>query len=117
MTITYTWSIVDMKTKNETIDGVTYENAVIKTYWIKKGTDENGNVGMYSGVTRFAYRGEGTFIPYEDLTEEIVLGWIQAVVEGYSYRVDEEIHKQINERANRISELGLPWASAPEPTT
>ena len=56
------------------------------------------------------------FIPYADLTEEIVLGWIQDVVVGsYEEHVNEQIQKQIDEMANPITDPGLPWAPEPEP--
>jgi len=116
MAITYTWSVTDMKARNETIDGVTYDNTVIQTFWTKTGTDENGNTGMFAGATPFTYSGTGTFTPYEDLTEEQVLGWIQAEVVGrYAEHVDAQIQKQIDEKANPINDPGLPWAPAPEP--
>ena len=52
----------------------------------KIGTDENDNEGTFSGATPFTSTtmpAGDTFIPYNQLTEEIVLGWIKdAVVDG-----------------------------------
>ena len=115
MAVTYTWTVTDINVRNETIEGTTYDNTVVQTFWEKTGTDENGNTGMFAGGTPFQYNPESSaFIPYEDLTEEIVLGWIQAVVVGsYEERVNEQIQQEINEKVNPITDPGLPWASAP----
>ena len=102
----YTWKIVEIKTA----DTDTVTDAVIQTYWEKTGTDENGNQGTFPGTTPFLKSSINleNFIPYGELTEEIVLGWIQDVVTGdYEQHVNEEIQKQIN--AKNIKTPGLPW--------
>ena len=119
MTITYTWAVTSLKTRTEGSN----ENAVVQTYWKKTGTDENGNTGEFSGATPFTTTTmpEGsTFIPLADLTEEIVLGWIQDVVVGsYEEHVNGVIAKQIAEKATPIVETPMPWApvvETPAPT-
>ena len=114
MAITYTWKITGLKARDE--GGHT--NAVVQTYWQKIGTDENGNQGTFSGATPFTAADvpAGQFIPYEELTEEIVIGWIQSVVVGgYEGHVNAQIQKQIDAIVNPIVEPGLPWAPAPVP--
>jgi len=103
----YTWEIKDMKTMD--IDGV--ENAVVQTYWRKIGTDDNGNQGTFEGATPFPQStiDPEHFIPFEDLTEEIVLSWIQGVVVGsYEEHVNSQIQKQIDMK--KIKDPGLPWS-------
>lgn len=116
MTITYTWAVTSLKTRTEGSN----ENAVVQTYWTKTGTDELGNTGSFSGATPFTTTTmpEGsTFVPLADLTEAMVLGWIQAKVVGsYEEHVNAQIAKQIDEKINEIAETPLPWAPAPEPT-
>lgn len=106
MAITYTWEVKALKTKTEGI----YENAVVQTYWKKIGTDEHGHTAEFEGATPFsaANVAPGSFIPFEDLTEEIVLGWIQSVVSGdYEQHVNAKIQKKIDEQ--HVSQPGLPW--------
>ena len=114
MAITYTWEITSLKTKNETLgDGVVLPNAVCQTYWKKIGTDENGNEGTFSGATPFSAANltEENFKQFDTLTEEIVLGWIQAiVVGGYEEHVNGQIQKQIDEKVTPIVESAMPWA-------
>lgn len=115
MAITYTWKVTSLKTKTEGQN----VNAVVQTYWTKTGTDENGNTGVFSGATPFTTTTmpEGsTFVPFEELNEETVLGWIQGIVVGsYEEHVNGVIAKQIDEKVNVVSEVKLPWA--PEPYT
>jgi hypothetical protein len=121
MTITYTWAVTSLKTRNEG----TNENAVVQTYWKKTGTDEAGHTGEFSGATPFTTTtmpAGSTFIPLAELTEAIVLGWIQGVVTGsYEEHVNGMIAKQIAEKATPITEAALPWApeatNPPAPTT
>ena len=107
MAITYTWEITSLKTKTEG-DNV---NAVIQTYWKKTGTDEHGHSGTFDGATPFSAANvpPEEFIPFEELTEEIVLSWIKAVVVGeYEDHVNRRIQAKIDEQ--HISQPGLPWA-------
>lgn len=114
MTITYTWAVTSLKTRTEGSN----ENAVVQTYWKKTGTDSAGNTGEFSGATPFTTTTmpEGsTFIPLAELTEAIVLGWIQAVVVGgYEAHVNSIITKQIDEKTNAIVETPMPWAPVVE---
>lgn len=114
MTITYTWAVTSLKTRTEGSN----ENAVVQTYWKKTGTDENGNTGEFSGATPFTTTTmpEGsTFIPLAELTEAIVLGWIQAVVIGkYEEHVNAQIAKQIDEKARPTADTPMPWAPVVE---
>jgi hypothetical protein len=115
MAITYTWKVTGVKVKDE--DG--NQSAVVQTYWTKTGTDEAGNTGTFSGATPFTTLNmpAGTqFIPFNQLTEAVVLGWIQAVVVGgYEQHVNEQIMKQIADKITPVTEPTLPWA--PVPTT
>lgn len=117
MTITYTWAVRSLKTRTEGVN----ENAVVQTYWEKTGTDEAGNTGTFSGATPFTTTTmpEGsTFVPLAELTEAMVLGWIQDVVIGsYEEHVNAQIAKQIAEKATPITETPMPWAPVVETPT
>jgi hypothetical protein len=117
MAITYTWKVTSLKVKDVSD---ARPSAVVQTYWQKIGTDENGNVGSFSGATPFTLDpndDSGPFIPFADLTEEDVLNWIKTVVVGsYEEHVNGKIQEQINEKINPVTEQSLPWAP-PEANT
>ena len=116
MAVTYTWKVTSVKTKTEGSN----QNAVVQTYWTKTGVDEDGHEGTFSGATPFTTTTmpEGsTFIPFDQLTEEIVIDWIKAVVVGgYEENVNAQIQKQIDEKHNPVVEAALPWAPPPVET-
>ena len=117
MTITYTWKVTGIKVKDVS-DIKT--NAIVQTYWQKIGTDDAGNQGTFSGATPFTVDptdNSGPFIPFDQLTEEDVLTWIQSVVVGgYEEHVNGQIQKQIDEKISPITEPTLPWATVSEVT-
>lgn len=113
MAITYTWKLKSLK-KTSTSQ---FNDIVVETNWELTGTDEDGDSGTFHGTTPFAVQdvnGDG-FIDYKDLTEEIVIGWIQEVVTGgYKQHVDEQIIRQIMENKNPVVEVlesELPWTT------
>ena len=99
MTITYSWLVSDLKVKQETNqDDDVLTDAVCSVRWYKTGTDEDGNEGIFYGVTEFsAYEvALADFVSFENLTEELVLSWVQAKVTGnYEEHVDERIAEKI----------------------
>lgn len=111
MSITYTWKVTGIKVKDEGPNA----NAVVQTYWTKTGEDEDGIQGTFNGATPFTSTTmpEGsTFVPFAELTEETVLGWIQdVVVDNYETHVNEQIQKQIDAIKNPVTETTLPWAT------
>lgn len=110
MAVEYTWKVTGLKT--QTVNDT--PNVIVQTYWKKIGI-ENGFTGDFPGATPFSAdtMPVGTsFIPFEDLTEEIVLEWIKATVVGsYEEHVNEQIAKQILAAANPVVEASLPWTS------
>ena len=115
MAITYTWAVTGMKVTrvgNET-------DYVVQTFWTKTGTDENGNTGTFSGATPLDPNpNQPDFIPYDQLTQEIVLGWIQPIViGGYEEHVNSVIAEQIAAKIDPVTEAPLPWQPPPTPPT
>ena len=115
MTITYTWKITGLKTKDVSDSKA---GAVVQTYWEKIGTDENGNTGMFAGATPFTVDptdDSGPFIPFDQLTEADVLAWIQAVVvDDYEEHVNSKIQEQIDEKIKPVVDAQMPWATVQE---
>ena len=92
MTITYTWKVTELKTVNTT----DLTEVVVQTYWEKIGTNENGISANFSGATPFTASSvtPNIFVPFNELTQEIVLGWIQEVVVGITK--NKLINKSLN---------------------
>ncbi len=69
---TYTWAVTALYT--QTIDGKV-DYVVIANYNVI-GVDDTYTASI-SNIARFSTESVTPFIPYEDLTEEIVIGWIE----------------------------------------
>jgi len=112
----YTWEITSLK---KTSEG-TIEDAIVQTHWTCTGTDSDGDSGTFNGATPFALDevNPDNFIPYAELTEAVVIGWVQAVVVGaYKDHVDGQITKQIALKKQPVDEVQsteLPWAPPAE---
>jgi hypothetical protein len=114
MALTLEYSVTSLKVKDEVnADGDTLSNAVVQTYWKVVGTDNGGNTAEWQGATPFTAANvpAGSFTAFEDLTEETVVGWVQAIVDGdasYKEHIESQLTKQIEEELT--TEPALPWA-------
>lgn len=108
MAVTYTWKVTGLKTKS--VNGT--DNVVVQTYWEKIGRDGNFE-GKFLGATPLDTSNipEGfKFKPFNKLSEDEVLQWIQKTVVGsYEEYVNNTIQKQIDEQKTPVVEADLPW--------
>jgi hypothetical protein len=106
--INYTWKVTQLLT--ETIEG--NENYVVIAHCETIGVD-----GEYSAtvpnVIQFSTEDVTVFIPYEDLTEEMVISWIkESLGEEGVLSIEASIQAQIEAQKNppvTPQETPLPW--------
>lgn len=112
----YTWKLKSLK-KTSVGD---LSDFIFQTHWEKIGVDDDGVSGSFNGATPFPQDPTDTenFIPFNELTEEIVLGWIQAqVVDSYEEHVNAQIQRQIDEQKVKIDDVqdgDFPWSPPKE---
>ena len=109
---TFTWAVTALYT--ETIAGQ-QDYVVIANYEVV-GVDDTYSASL-SNIARFSTESVSPFIPYEDLTNDIVITWIQDElgVDGVSNLeacIQGQIDSQINPPVTPQSQP-LPWAPAP----
>jgi len=107
MATTFTWSVTQMDCYPE-YDGK--QDFVFVCHWTCNGTDGTYNASVYSTCSLPVVQGT-TFIPYQDLTLETVLGWIWANgvdKDSAEAAVAQQIQNQITPP---ITTPVLPWAS------
>ena len=114
MALTYTWKLKSLKkTDADALSGV-----IVGTQWECTGTDEDGFSGTFHGATPFKLDevDPENFTPYEELTQDQILGWIEAIVTGpYKDHVDSQIQKQIDAAKFPVQEISsgsFPWDDA-----
>ena len=89
------------------------EDVVISASYLVSATDGEYSAS-FNSVQRFTYTG-GPFTPYEDLTENQVVGWIQSAlgengVESININLAAQIQAQKNPPPSP-EVLPLPWNS------
>lgn len=108
MTITNTWGVVQMDAYPE-YEGET--DVVFTVHWTLTGTD-GAYVGSVYGSVGVSLDEGATFTPYEDLTLDQVVGWVQTAlgeeqVAAYEENVAQQIADQIDPP---VVTPPLPWA-------
>jgi hypothetical protein len=107
--ITYNWNVVKMEAYPEK-DGLT--DVVFHVHWTLTGID-----GAYEGNTygsvNIALDESVTYTPYNELTQEQVIGWVKEIlgeeqVASLEANVATQIQNQINPP---VVTPPLPWAS------
>lgn len=100
--ISYNWTIDQMERLPQTGFVVTVHYRVSAT--------EDGYVARTCGIVSYTEPPAGVFVPFDQLTEDIVVGWVvgslnQAAVEG-------ALAQQIAVQKAPVSVYGLPWHEA-----
>ena len=114
MPITYTWTPTTLIGYPE-FQGMT--DVVVSAFYTVSAADGK-YTAINQGTQQFALDPEAPFIPYNDLTPEIVIGWIQSALGVYGVfstyaNLDAQIEVQINPPVTPVS-LPLPWLTKTE---
>jgi hypothetical protein len=99
---TFNWQVVQM-------DRLTSDNFVVTVHYNVSATDGTYNASTYGTISYTEEQGE-TYIPYDDLTEAICVGWVQNSLGKDT--VEESLQSQIDALKNPVQESGLPWTQA-----
>lgn len=91
------------------------KNVVSKIYWEKIGTDENGNSASYRNTTIFDLDlvDFNEIIDYDNLTEEMVIDWIQSSLNDTQMnRINKKIEQKLEkllDSYDAVSSKEFPW--------
>ena len=104
---TYVWTIDAMYTVQQPDP-----NYVVNVLWTLTG-DQNGTVASIGGNTQFDSQQSSPFIPYDQLTQDIVVGWVQAAlgpdgIANYEANVQGQINSILNPPVSPQN-TPLPW--------
>ena len=95
MANTYNWTINALDAKVAVEDG--NENVVYTVHWGYSATDETGEYSASTIGTHGVEYDADNFTPYADLTEEQVIGWLEAGldIESMKAGLDAQIAEKI----------------------
>ena len=108
----YSWKVIKLVTQDVVnADGATLTDAVTRVQWIRTGTTDDGTkaadvVGWFEPSANNVAASD--FIAFADLTENTVIGWIEA---GINARRLSSYNNRIQEKINAVGteEKALPW--------
>lgn len=98
---TYLWTVQQM-------DRLTSDGFVVTVHYNVSATDGKYSASTYGTVSYSQTEGE-TYVPYTDLTEQEVVGWVQTSLGKDT--VEASLDSQIQAQINPVQESGLPWSA------
>ena len=106
----YTWKIYAVG-RTTTVGDL--ENVVKTVKWELMGTSEAGHVGRFHGNSTLIFNPENDFTPFEQLTEEQIISWIESHLDetemaAYKHVVDLEIEHQAEPVEDHVIDV---WAT------
>jgi myo-inositol-hexaphosphate 3-phosphohydrolase len=102
MATTYNWNIQQM-------DRLTSDGFVVTVHYTVNAVDGDYTASTY-GTVGYTEQPDEQYIPYADLTEAEVVGWVQDSLGKDT--VEASLASQIELEKNPVQESGVPWATA-----
>ena len=103
---TITWLIERLDCVPQSAEGADY---VVTAYWRCNGVDGDHSGTAY-GTCSFSVEAKQDYVPYADLTQDMVLGWVWANgvdKDSAEAAIEQQIQNQINPP---IVSPPLPWS-------
>lgn len=101
MSTTFTWKVANLE--RETADGYVYT-----VHYTVDAKDDTYSAGAYGSIG--LERPEGELIPFSDLTEELVVSWLQHQLTSEKVaEIEAALQAQLDEQRQPTKAAGLPW--------
>jgi hypothetical protein len=94
----FNWNVVQM-------DRLTSDGFVVTVHYTVNAVDGEYNASTY-GTVGYT-QGQGSYVPFANLTKEQVAGWVKNSLGQTT--VEESLAAQINAQKNPVRQSGLPW--------
>lgn len=106
--MTTTWKIADLRRKPDT--GLVFE----VTYIINFNLEGEGDRHV-GGIDLQGDANDPNFVPFEELTEEVVIGWVQselgeAEIANITSNIQTRLQQRIDQKNNPEFLRGTPWS-------
>lgn len=103
MATTYTWAVANLE--RHTADGIVYT-----VHYTVSAEDGTYNAGAYGSIGLEAPAEGDTPVPFADLTEEIVVGWVHDSLTAEKVaEVEAALQAQLDEQHAPSKASGTPW--------
>ena len=103
MATTFTWGIANLE--RETADGF-----VLIAHWTLSAADGTYASSAYGSL---GFERPDKLIPYADLTEQMVIGWVQDAFGAEKVtEIEAALQAQLDEQRHPSKASGMPWQQA-----
>jgi len=103
MATTFTWGIANLE--RETADGF-----VMTAHWSLSAEDGTYSSGAYGSL---GFERPDKLIPYADLTEQMVIGWVKDAFGAEKVtEIEAALQAQLDEQRHPSKASGMPWQQA-----
>jgi len=103
MSLTYTWSIVKVGTRDQVnSSNEVLSDAIVYVQWKKVGVDNLDNRATYVGETELSAENVSAsdFTSYDDVTNSTIIDWLEATItDAQMTKIDNVIAKKISQQA------------------
>jgi energy-coupling factor transporter ATP-binding protein EcfA2 len=98
---TFTWAIANLE--RETADGF-----VFTAHYTVNAADDTYTSGAYGSI---GFQRPDNLIPFAELTEEVVVGWVKEALGGDEKvaEIEAALQAQLDEQHAPTKAAGLPW--------
>ena len=104
MSTTFTWSV-------ETLDRLTADGIVYQVHYTIAAADDTYQTGGYGSMGLDTPAEDYTVVPYSDLTEEVVIGWVKAKLgEEQVSSIEAALQSKLDELRAPSTATGTPWS-------
>lgn len=105
---TPTWAIANLERKLP--DGDTPpEGQVYTAHWTVNLENQGESAGAYGSVG-FGDPDPGNYTPFDQLTEDQVIGWVKSALgDEQVASIEAALAEQIQQKLNPTSSAGVPW--------
>ena len=99
-TTVFTWKIANLE--RETADGF-----VMTAHWVLSAVDGTYSSGAYGSL---GFERPDKLIPYADLTEDMVIGWVKDAFGAEKVaEIEAALQSQLDEQRHPSKAAGVPW--------
>jgi len=104
ITTAFTWAVANLE--RETSDGYVYT-----AHYTVSANDGTYSSGAYGSIG--LERPEGELIPFSELTESLVIGWVKEKLGGEEKvaEIEAALQAQLDEQRQPTKAAGLPWVN------